>query len=37
MDVIEEYKRVRECLPQFDTFDWARAREAARAMDNKGE
>lgn len=32
-----EWRTVRECLPQFDTFDWKRAREAARAMDDKGE
>ncbi len=33
----ETWRTVRECLPQFDSFDWKRAREAARAMDYKGE
>ena len=33
----DTWRTVRECLPQFDSFDWKRAREAARAMDSKGE
>ena len=31
----EHWCTVRECLPQFDTFDWKRAREVARALDCK--
>ena len=33
----DTWRTVRECLPQFDTFDWKRARAASRAMDDKGE